>query len=41
VVAAELMLGPLGAGDYVIEMTATSGDSTERSLIAFRVSNAR
>lgn len=40
-VAAELMLGPLGAGDYVIEMTATSGDNTERSLLAFRVSNAR
>jgi hypothetical protein len=40
-VAVDLTLGALGAGDYVIEMTATSGDTTDRSLIAFRVSNAR
>lgn len=41
VLAADLTLGPLGAGDYVIELTATSGAATERAMMAIRVSNAR
>jgi len=35
--AADVNLAPLGAGDYVIELTAGAGGETERRLIAIRV----
>ena len=37
VVAVDLLLSPLSEGEYVIELTATSGEVTERTLLAFRV----
>jgi len=37
VVAADLNLAPLGAGQYVIELTVGRGATSERRLIAFRV----
>jgi len=36
-VMVDLPLSPLSEGEYVIELTATSGDITERKLLAFRV----
>ena len=41
VVVADLNLAPLSIGEYVIELTAKSGDITERKLVAIRVSMAR
>jgi len=38
VLAADLTLAPLGAGDYVIEVTATSGGRTVQDFVALRVS---
>ena len=35
---ADVTLAPLGAGDYVVETSATSGSGTEKILTAFRVS---
>jgi hypothetical protein len=32
-----LPLGSLGAGDYVIELTAKAGDETVQQYVAFRV----
>jgi VWFA-related protein len=40
-VAADVNFSPLVAGDYLIELTATSGSATARELIAVRVANAR
>ncbi|HEX5070091.1 MAG TPA: VWA domain-containing protein [Vicinamibacterales bacterium] len=37
VVAADLNLAPLGAGQYVIELTVGRGATTERRFVAFRV----
>jgi hypothetical protein len=37
VVAADVNLAPLGAGDYLIEFTATAVGVTEKYLVAFRV----
>lgn len=37
VLAADLNLAPLTAGDYVIEVTVGAGDETERRLVAIRV----
>jgi hypothetical protein len=37
VLAADVNLAPLGAGDHVIEVTAGTGAKTERKLIAIRV----
>jgi VWFA-related protein len=37
VLAADLNLAPLAAGDYVIEVTAGSGSTTERRVVAVRV----
>jgi hypothetical protein len=37
VLAIDLNLAPLAAGDYVLELTATSSARTDRSLMAFRV----
>lgn len=37
IIAADLTLSPLAAGDYLIELTATAGDMSERKLVAFRV----
>ena len=37
VVAADLNLAPLSAGDYVIELTVGSGPATETRLLAIRV----
>jgi hypothetical protein len=37
VVAADLNLAPLGAGQYVIELTVGRGAATERRFVAFRV----
>jgi hypothetical protein len=37
VVAADLNLAPLSAGDYVIELTVGKGTSTEVRVVAFRV----
>ena len=34
---ADLSLAPLTAGDYVIEITARSGDTTDKKLLAIRV----
>jgi len=37
VITADVNLAPLGAGDYLIEITATAGAVTERRLIAIRI----
>jgi hypothetical protein len=37
VLAVDLNLAPLAAGDYVLELTATASARTDRSLVAFRV----
>src|SRR6185436_13904834 len=37
VLAADLTLAALGAGDYVIEVTAGTGERAERRLVAIRV----
>jgi hypothetical protein len=37
VLAADLNLAPLTAGDYVIEVTAGAGDKSERRMVAIRV----
>jgi len=34
---ADLVLAPLGAGDYVIELTSTAGTEQRRTLVAIRV----
>jgi hypothetical protein len=34
---ANLSFTALGRGDYVVELAATAGSTTERKLIAFRV----
>jgi VWFA-related protein len=34
---ADVTLGPLGPGDYVVELSTVKGSETERSLVAFRV----
>ena len=39
VVAADLNLAPLSAGDYVIELTVGRGATSEVRLVAFRVMN--
>jgi VWFA-related protein len=39
VVAADLVLGPLGPGDYMIELTVSGGGTTSRHLVAIRVQN--
>jgi hypothetical protein len=36
---ADLVLAPLGAGDYIIELTLTRGGAQQRVLSAFRVSH--
>jgi VWFA-related protein len=38
---ADLNLAPLGIGEYLIDVTATAGDTTERQVVAIRVWNAR
>ena len=35
--AVDVNLAPLGAGDYVIEVTAGATEKTERRLVAIRV----
>jgi len=35
--AADLTLAPLAIGDYVVEVTAAAGATTDRQLVAFRV----
>ena len=35
--AADLTLSPLGAGDYFVEVTAAAGGKTDRKLVAFRI----
>jgi hypothetical protein len=37
VVAVDLPLTALAAGEYVLELTATSGATSEQKLLAFRV----
>jgi len=37
VIAADVNLAPLSAGDYVIELIVNAGSSSERALVAFRV----
>ena len=37
VIAADVNLAPLSAGDYVIELIVSAGSSSERALVAFRV----
>jgi VWFA-related protein len=37
VVAVDLNLAPLAAGDYVLELSGTRGANTEKDLVAFRV----
>jgi hypothetical protein len=37
VVSVDITLAPLREGDYVIELTGTSGTETERELLAFKV----
>jgi VWFA-related protein len=37
ILTADVNLAPLAAGDYVIDLTASLGDVTERSLVAIRV----
>jgi hypothetical protein len=34
---ADVTLAPLGAGDYVIELTSTAGPEQRRTLVAIRV----
>jgi hypothetical protein len=34
---ADISLAPLGAGDYVVELTATSGPQQKKTLVAIRV----
>jgi hypothetical protein len=34
---ADVTLAPLGAGDYVIELTSTAGTEQRRTLVAIRV----
>ena len=34
---ADVAFAPLTKGDYVVELTAASGEKTERSLVAVRV----
>jgi VWFA-related protein len=38
ILAADLTLAPLAIGDYVLEVTATVGVTTDRQMLAFRVS---
>jgi hypothetical protein len=37
ILAADVTLAPLGPGDYVLEVTASSGVDVARHLVAFRV----
>lgn len=37
VLAADLALAPLAAGDYVIEITASAGDETTPRFLAIRI----
>ncbi len=37
VVSGEVVLAPLGVGDYVLEMTITQGTETQKVLAAFRI----
>jgi len=37
ILAVDLLLAPLGAGDYVIEVTAARGAVSDRAFVAFRV----
>jgi VWFA-related protein len=37
VIAGEAVLAPLGVGDYLLEVSVTSGDTTEKVLAAFRI----
>jgi len=39
ILAADLVLGPLGPGDYLIELTATGPAGSTRQLVAIRVQN--
>jgi len=39
VLTADLVLGPLGPGDYMIELTATGAGGSTRQLVAIRVQN--
>jgi VWFA-related protein len=41
IVTATLNLAPLSIGEYVVELTARSGETVERKLVAIRVSMAR
>jgi hypothetical protein len=41
ILAADLMLLPLGTADYVIEVEVGSGSQTERKLVAIRVGTTR
>ena len=34
---ADITLAPLGAGDYVVELTTTAGTQQKKALVAFRV----
>ncbi len=34
---ADVTLGPLGPGDYVVELSTTKGSETQKALVAFRV----
>jgi hypothetical protein len=36
-ITADLALAPLGAGDYIIELTSTGGAERRRTLVAIRV----
>ena len=36
-VAAIVLIAPLGAGDYVIELRSTAGAERRRTLVAIRV----
>ncbi len=37
IVSGEVVLSPLGTGDYVLEVTVTQGDTTQKVLAAFRI----
>ena len=37
VVSGEVVLAPLGVGDYVLETTITQGTTTQKVLAAFRI----
>ena len=34
---ADVTLGPLGPGDYVVELSTVKGSETQKALVAFRV----